>query len=365
MLSSQAEQVRITFTGFKNLCEHVSTHAFTSNMTWPFVRIPHLEQYVGDALTLTGAEFAAFGHISRPEEVPAYLDFVGNNYLDMIKESHLIRYGNLSLLQPEMYLPFIYDFSPEGELYPMADLDEYMANFFSSPPQAINGATNWGLKSFYAQAHEALKALPDETVVVLDQGHSIGTGEEWLSYHETLHSQLEGTHVDHPHYHIVRFVREIPNDPSSRPVAHAMMLVAWDSSLRNLLPSNVRGLHAVIKNNCGDVFTYRIDGTEAFYLGNGDQHEPKFDEDEVIIDMAPHHHPGFESTPGHCIHKMVRALSAAPVQVALVCLTLALACSLHSMCIQQVTLKMNTIPTPRRFMPPLWLLLLPSLSSHS
>jgi hypothetical protein len=47
----------------------------------------------------------------------------------------------------------------------------------------------------------------------------------------------------------------------------------WREILRGHLPSDAVGLVVVVENECGQSFTYRIDGSEATYLGAGDVHE--------------------------------------------------------------------------------------------
>jgi hypothetical protein len=47
--------------------------------------------------------------------------------------------------------------------------------------------------------------------------------------------------------------------------------------LRFLLPSNVRGITVVLENDCDGFHTYEINRNEAYVIGFGDQHDPKFD----------------------------------------------------------------------------------------
>lgn len=274
-------------------------------MIWPNVRIPRLEQYAGNLRSLAGAELVAIAAVVLPEEVPSYLEFVGSNYLDWIEEAHMINYGNLDLVkQPEPYIPFLYEVSPTEGIVPAPERDYFLPTMFSSPPGIFSGITNADSYREYGQVFEALNfSLSGETV--LNEHSAPKQDPQWLKYHKHSHSQLPGSKASHPHYQMLRLIKEVPQDPDSRTVGLALSFMAWDKSLRNLLPSNVRGIHAVVRSNCGQAFTYQIDGNDAFYLGDGDQHDPKYDTYQVEIDMAPHTHPEFLTTPGHCIHKMV------------------------------------------------------------
>jgi hypothetical protein len=100
-------------------------------------------------------------------------------------------------------------------------------------------------------------------------------------------------------------VHQDSTDYESELVGVALMVIAWDQALLNLLPEGVRGIFAVLKNNCNQTHTYEIDGSDAFYRGEGDLHQG-YDSMEVEVDLAIHTHPDFAATPGHCQYSLVR-----------------------------------------------------------
>lgn len=57
----------------------------------------------------------------------------------------------------------------------------------------------------------------------------------------------------------------------------------WRTMLQGHLPSDAVGLVVVVQNNCGQVFTYQVDGTRATYLGIGDAHETLFKDSLVRL----------------------------------------------------------------------------------
>lgn len=68
-------------------------------------------------------------------------------------------------------------------------------------------------------------------------------------------------------------------DPSSRKlVAVFDALVYWQVYFVNVLPVNADGVIVVLENTCNQTFTYAVDGPKAHYLGQGDLHDPEFDE---------------------------------------------------------------------------------------
>jgi hypothetical protein len=57
--------------------------------------------------------------------------------------------------------------------------------------------------------------------------------------------------------------------------------IYWKILLSHLLPSSSRGIICVVENSFNQTFAYRIDGAEATYLGQGDPHDPKYDDLEL------------------------------------------------------------------------------------
>jgi Adenylate and Guanylate cyclase catalytic domain len=61
------------------------------------------------------------------------------------------------------------------------------------------------------------------------------------------------------------------------PVAMLSAVVHWGSYLKNVLPSQAKGIVAVIENPCSGSFTYMIYGGTAVFVGQGDFHDRKFE----------------------------------------------------------------------------------------
>jgi len=74
--------------------------------------------------------------------------------------------------------------------------------------------------------------------------------------------------------------------------------------MQNLLPEGVNGVLCVIKNTCGQSFTYEIQGRSAFYLGDGDWHDPSYDDLGMTVELSLHSHPEFANYPGNCLYTL-------------------------------------------------------------
>lgn len=64
------------------------------------------------------------------------------------------------------------------------------------------------------------------------------------------------------------------------------MPLLWRLNLEKVLPDEIYGIQAVLKNNLGQSFTYAIDGPKVTYLGLQDLHDNKYDDMYVSENMA-------------------------------------------------------------------------------
>lgn len=64
--------------------------------------------------------------------------------------------------------------------------------------------------------------------------------------------------------------------------------VYWKVLFSHLLPTSDKGIICVVENSYNQVFTYRIDGPEAVFLGMGDLHDLKYDELGVRMSLNDH-----------------------------------------------------------------------------
>jgi hypothetical protein len=55
---------------------------------------------------------------------------------------------------------------------------------------------------------------------------------------------------------------------------------------KKILPDNAGGIFAVVRSTDGDSVTYRIDGMDATFLGEGDLHDTQYDQLEITSDFA-------------------------------------------------------------------------------
>lgn len=69
-------------------------------------------------------------------------------------------------------------------------------------------------------------------------------------------------------------------------VAVLTTVLSWGSYLTDTVSHDVKGVVCVVQNKCGQAFTYQIDGHDATYLGEGDQHDSKFNKLGKTVDLV-------------------------------------------------------------------------------
>lgn len=64
-------------------------------------------------------------------------------------------------------------------------------------------------------------------------------------------------------------------------VGFVVAVFGWNVYFENLLPDDVNGIDIVVNDDCGDCFTYRVDGSDSTYLGDGNQHGSSYEDMKV------------------------------------------------------------------------------------
>ena len=305
-------QQKILYDSFRAVGDSISADALRTGSKWPYYTSPYYELYAGQALNQSRAEIAAFFTHVDSDGRDNWTEYATANYHEWSRAGHMYKYGNLDRLDEVNYVPDMLQKSPEGNWIPDNEWDEYWPMWLYSPPPAQYGAVNWNLINVpdYEQIVEAAKVLRGESIICRVR-KSVSTGTAFTEEeHDKMHSQLgTGSSSDHPHTFLWTPLYEDPEDPESKFVAVIATGFAWDFSLRNLLPDKVQGLIAIITNDCNQTYTYDISGKDAFFLGEGDLHEPKYDKYKKIQNLSRLTHPLKDSTPGHCQYTLVRSLS--------------------------------------------------------
>lgn len=294
------------------LAHSSATYAIAANQSWPYVTMPLFEVQAADAIQQGKFELIAMYHSVRNQTVDDWTNYTTLHYQEMTQAAHIIQKGNLDRLVNDTsdYKPFISRKTKEG-YFPDVPRDRYWPNWHFSPPPYTYGIINWNVYSvppIETSVNAMLELKNETTFSVVMPYRSISlvmTKEE----HEALHSRVTGSAPEHPHVLVQHPVHKDPTDYDSEIVAMFSCGLALDVSLLNLLPEGVEGIHTVIKNDHNQTFTYNIVGSEAIYVGEGDHHDMEYDDMEVVVDLALHTNPKWETTKGVVSYQMVSVLN--------------------------------------------------------
>ncbi|CAJ1930877.1 unnamed protein product [Cylindrotheca closterium] len=283
----------------------ISDQAAETDQTWPFVALQNFESLGEDFHKIAGTEiFTLFPTVTR-EKTEDWLNYTDKEHAPMVRHSHMLKYKNMDNLNEVGYKSYIQSASPTG-MIPDIDRDVYHPMWQFSPPMFTYGAINWNILSLpdLASVFDAVKVLKNESLVSPVRPYATASMAFTDEEHARMHSEIEGSSTEFPHSFMYTPVHLDSQDSNSPIVAIFGAAMAWDFSLRSLLPAGVIGIHAVLKNSCNQSFTYEINGPDAFYVGEGDLHEDEFQSLKRVVSLSLHSHPDTESTEGHCLYSM-------------------------------------------------------------
>jgi hypothetical protein len=64
------------------------------------------------------------------------------------------------------------------------------------------------------------------------------------------------------------------------PIGFIIGVTSFGNLLDRILPTGANGIVCVVKDTCGNAFTYELNGLVSTFLGEGDLHDPNFDKYE-------------------------------------------------------------------------------------
>lgn len=236
------------------LSDGATIAAANANATWPFFWWRGFESYAENFRTISQAEIIAVNNIVAKGEREAYTHWSQEHYQEWIEEGHMIAHGNLNLLDNDTakFNPYISRRNPAGEFVEDDEREFYVVRTtLSPPPRAYGPVTNWNINSVPTTADSTAKLLEWKNQTIFSQSRPLQALP--LEEHATLHTDPS---LDHPHTFVFAPVYEKLHNTESKIVGMTTAVVAWDTSMLHLLPSNVRGIFCVIKNSCGQTYSY-------------------------------------------------------------------------------------------------------------
>ena len=285
---------------------------------WPFITLPMFELHAENMRQQSNMETINFLPLVQHSERASWIEYANQKHESWVTEGHFLQTGSLDRLVggDDTYHPYVSHRLADGSFENETELDSYFVSWQYSPPPATYDLINGNLFSvpFFASAGRAMMTLMNETVMTPVFKHVGIPTAMTKDEHKGLHSDLLDTRSENPHAFAVHPVRRVSVPDSDNPnggipgdiVGVLAGAAAWDVALLDLLPEGVEGILAVVQNTCNQSYTYEIRGPNAMFLGPEDLHEDKYDDMNVVVNLALHQHPDFATTEGHCQYSMVR-----------------------------------------------------------
>ncbi|CAB9496705.1 Receptor-type guanylate cyclase gcy [Seminavis robusta] len=297
--------------GIEAMTDFVSTYVRGTNQTWPYIYVSEWEVYARDFTHQAHAELTCFFPKVYPELRHEYIDWSNEHVQSWMWESHMIRSGSFERLKDvsgnKSLNRFISRAVGPGKFEPDINrTDYYFPAWHYHPPPVTYGFNNWDLPSVpdYENILPGLHKLKNETLCTRVRTHVAVPTAISVEEHAKMHSTLRDSNLKNPHTFCFHPIHRDATYTDSEIVGIIGSAFAWDVSLLDLLPSNVKGIHAVLTNDCGQTYTYDIQGGDAIFIGDGDFHEEEFDDHKVVVPLNLHTHADFTATEGHCQYSM-------------------------------------------------------------
>lgn len=251
----------------------------TTNTVWPFETFPNYEEVVSNYRRMSHSRLIAtipMVEDTQKEEWEVYAEAEQG----WIKQS----YQAMGLdIEPLPIHPTIYNLvdgvateALQGPFLPL---------WQTSPPPKNTGVVNYNMESnaefskaidVALQNHEAILTQVTDINVILDDGP-----DEYSSL-------------------LVQPIHQDASDHESKVVGAIVASLSWDVFFTDLVREGNQGMVSVLTNTCGDSLTWKLQGGLASFLGEGDLHDPEYNEYEYVTKLTPFSQLNAETTPGYC-----------------------------------------------------------------
>ena len=274
--------------GLEVISDIITSVAETNGESFPFVTLDNFEVYGHQAIQRTRLEGIAFCPVVMPEEVPqwnnysvAHQGWLGKSIKTYTESDE--KYSDVPLEAD--IVPILYTTLPDGSYVPseMLGPGPYLPIWHYSPPPITPYIINYDLATYpdFQLLFDVTMESQQDFVVTSHIDQSVYAGTTYSKeQHLTIHDQYvhvenaTGTGIwgwEHPHSTMLAPVfakrtsatNSTPEQEDSRELVGMLQGgVLWDAHFVGLLPEGINGVYAVLKNSCGQAFTYRIDGNE-------------------------------------------------------------------------------------------------------
>lgn len=277
---SAKDQLAQTFGTMENnlrgLADELSGSATILGQEFPYTTSTLFELKASRVRKLTGIEFFVYSPFITANQKSEWLRYAQNNVnwyqtsIEAVAEFSEASQLKTSEYDPDTSIqPFIWEFNESLDGAKLADGSGPFAPLWqTSPPPFSLSFLNFDMLSVsYITRMTPLMRETGEILfseVSTDLKAMIGIGiakADHVQFHEQFVPRPKRDYFYHPHSGVIVPVYDKPSSESgSRLVGMVAGMVPWDLFVANLFPADVEGVYVVLKNTCGQSYTYVIRG---------------------------------------------------------------------------------------------------------
>jgi len=295
------ENTRNTFDAIESFAVTVTSFAHDTEATWPFVMVPNFAARAHRLEKLTESRSIGFAPIvSTEKEKIEYLEYVQENIIERFESD--IKYMKYNISAQELKqqsLPFLFKSSltsnlpnaspedrpgpwlPVWQGYPLQEYTRPLINYNILNGLRINNTFQTSLATLAPVLSFAAFPSTFESIDSKEEQKEV----EWSSESIVIQPIFEEVHSSGNN-----------NADKKKVVGVVSVIIDWIFYFQNLLPDDVNGIIVVLQSSCffdyageqigSDSITYRIDGLNAKFLGQGDRHDTAYDDMEIAASFV-------------------------------------------------------------------------------
>jgi class 3 adenylate cyclase len=262
-------EIASLYESFAGLSGVMTSFAIATNAQWPEFTVPDFDEHVSHVLNLSPTEVFWTSHIVPTEKKGDW-------------ESYAVGQST-SFVSPKIYK------TADGIYSPVTGPGPYLPIWQQSP-----AATS--LVNFDEMSKPDLVSFM-ETVNALD-GALISPVSDLDFILDAF--GLEEHAEEEPHSAFIQPVYD-SFDENRQIVAYLQSIISWEEAFSVVIPQSEEGdIHVVLRNSCGQEFTWEVGGEHAEFLGPGDLHQVQYESYKITADLTKYSDPAAAEEAGAC-----------------------------------------------------------------
>lgn len=260
-----------------------SAHGVDHHQHWPFVALSSFQERSTSIRNQAQALFVAIAPLISQTDRSEWESFVSSNASNWIDEGFLYQEQmGLSQFAPSGNASTIIAGAPlisslnENGSYENSLGEGPFLPYWQTSPILEESLLNVDILNDQEKAESARTCLETRSAVIgrLESAPAASNDTEssfYTLFYSKLLSITEGEYVNYKGDPLstlfVPVFRSLKKN--DEPVAVIVATMHWASLFKNLLPTNIEGIHVVLENPCYVSFTYEIEGRNVNSIGNG------------------------------------------------------------------------------------------------